>query len=308
MTRLINFPFLNQLGHGDVNDSLNCVPTSLAAGLRYLRSGDYTGAMLKDAVYGPNYVGATAAVAYVSYCARQGIVLASMQGTASELVVLIRKQLRKGHPVIATEQDPYANPALGWTHVICFYACDEPSGTLTAMDPFGAWADTRGVENWAKTFQFGEIWILYKEGDSLMGGIPTAWQDDGKRLKPQGCSFDVVLGFRDYILQHDWSPENWPLEDEQHLPQLELSNPALGAGSRQRFRLSTLEWTSARGVFEGWPGQELQALDHLAFQRLSEITNLKQQVQQLQQGHLPAPQLSPGTRQVLSELSKALGL
>lgn len=35
-----------------------------------------------------------------------------------------------------------------------------------------------------------------------------------------------------------------------------------GSGSRQRFRLTTLEWTPARGVFRGWTGQELMELEH----------------------------------------------
>jgi hypothetical protein len=261
MTALKSFPFLNQLNQGDVNDAMNCVPTSLAAALRYLRGGDYTGAMLKDAIYGQSYTGATAASAYIPYCAQQGVILTSLKGNSVQLVSLIRAQLRKGHPVLATEQDPYANPALGWTHVICFYACDDPLGTLTAMDPFGAWADTRTTTNWSKTFQFAEVWTLYKEGDSLMGSVPSGWVDDGKRLHPQNSPFNVVLGFRDHILSADWDPENWPLENEQPLAQLELSNPALGPGTRQRFRMSTLEWTTSRGVFQGWSGQELFALE-----------------------------------------------
>jgi hypothetical protein len=305
MTMLKNFPLLNQLGEGDVNDEFNCVPTSLAAALRYLRGGNYTGAMLKDAVYGKDYSGATAASAYVAYCAQQGVVLASMRGSASRLVELIRTQLRKGHPVLATEQDPYANPTLGWTHVICFYACDEPQGTLTAMDPFGARIDTRNGKDWSKAFRFGEIWALYKQGDLLMGGIPSGWHDDGKRLQPQNCPYSVVLGFRDYILQHDWDPANWPLENEQHFLQIELSNPALGAGSRQHFRLTRLEWTATRGVFEAFCGQELFALEQQSQEQANEIARLKQQ---LQQEPISVPQLSSTTRQVLSELCKAFSV
>jgi hypothetical protein len=35
----------------------------------------------------------------------------------------------------------------------------------------------------------------------------------------------------------------------------------LGSGSRQRFRLTTLEWTPSRGVFRAWTGQELIELE-----------------------------------------------
>ncbi len=82
-------------------------------------------------------------------------------------------------------------------------------------------------------------------------------------------------------------PNNLPLEPEHTLPQIELSNPALGPGSRQRFRWTTLEWTATRGVFQGWSGQELIKLEAL----------LKQQIATNQ-----PPQISAATRQVLQEV------
>ncbi len=69
---------------------------------------------------------------------------------------------------------------------------------------------------------------------------------------------------------------------------LELSNPAIGAGSQQIFRWTVLEWTPARNVFEMWSGQELQAMRGL-------IASLQQQVAQLKQqlASRPGPSATP---------------
>jgi hypothetical protein len=72
--------------------------------------------------------------------------------------------------------------------------------------------------------------------------------------------FIVQLGFADEVSK-SWNPQDYPLENEQHLDQLEVSNPSLGGGSRQRFRLTTLEWTPARGVFRAWTGPEMMELE-----------------------------------------------
>lgn len=86
--------------------------------------------------------------------------------------------------------------------------------------------------------------------------VPTGWHDDGTTLvAPNGHK--IVLGFRSYMLAQHWPADNWPLQEEIGRNPLEESNPALGAGSQQMFRWTTLEWTPARGVFEAWTGQEL---------------------------------------------------
>jgi hypothetical protein len=72
--------------------------------------------------------------------------------------------------------------------------------------------------------------------------------------------FVVQLGFAAEV-STAWNPQDYPLENEQHLDQLELSNPGLGGGTRQRFRMTTLEWTPSRGVFRAWTGQELMELE-----------------------------------------------
>jgi hypothetical protein len=85
----------------------------------------------------------------------------------------------------------------------------------------------------------------------------AGWKYDDRTATwtaPNG--FLVQHGFAEEVSKA-WNPQDYPLENEQHLDQLELSNPALGGGTRQRFRLTTLEWTPTRGVFHGWTGQEL---------------------------------------------------
>jgi len=103
----------------------------------------------------------------------------------------------------------------------------------------------------------------------------AGWKYDAQQKQwtaPNECV--VVLGFADAVSK-SWDPQDYPLENEQHLDQLEVSNPALGGGSRQRFRMTTLEWTPARGVFKQWTGQELIALEQ-------EVHQLQAQLQTLQ--------------------------
>ncbi|HLX57746.1 MAG TPA: hypothetical protein VKR83_12035 [Ktedonobacteraceae bacterium] len=89
--------------------------------------------------------------------------------------------------------------------------------------------------------------------------IPPGWHDDGVTLSaPNGHK--VVLGFRDYVLANHWHPANMPLQEEQGRDPLEESNPTLGAGTQQIFNWTALEWTTARGVFVAWIGQELLRL------------------------------------------------
>ena len=89
--------------------------------------------------------------------------------------------------------------------------------------------------------------------------VPSGWKDDGTTLfAPNGIP--VVNGFRLWILKGGWDSNNWPLEKEESVEQLELSNPSLGAGSRQVFRLGQLEWQKEKNeVFVGWIGAELLA-------------------------------------------------
>lgn len=89
--------------------------------------------------------------------------------------------------------------------------------------------------------------------------IPPGWADDGHTLTaPNGHK--VVMGFRDHVLTNNWDANNQPMEDEWHADPLELSNPSLGAGQKQSFNWTTLEYTTVRGIFEAYQGQEIVAL------------------------------------------------
>ncbi len=276
---------LNQLneptsdGKPDENREFNCVPDSLAMVFNWLlKTNKYHGDLLKDAACGQGYVGFTAASEYVSFARSQGIKLYPVEGYGMQLVQLIHQYLAKGLPVVATEPDPYVNPSKGWSHVILFYA-DQP-GQLTAMDPYGAHPVTRSDKDWAAILQFHEIWI----GELLPGvhpitmsnyQVPTGWRDDGTTLLAPN-NIAVVKGFREWILDptHNWHPSNFPLQPEEGITQLEISNPALGSGTWQPFRWTVLEWTTGRGVFEMWTGQELVALRKLREQNLPTLRQI----------------------------------
>jgi hypothetical protein len=89
--------------------------------------------------------------------------------------------------------------------------------------------------------------------------VPAGWKDDGTALvAPNGIT--VIRGFRDYVLNHDWNPDDWPLAPERHLESLEPGDPTAGAGQRQDFRMTSLGWNAARGVYRIWVGRDLVAL------------------------------------------------
>lgn len=95
--------------------------------------------------------------------------------------------------------------------------------------------------------------------------VPSSWtlKSDGTIAAPNGVP--VIAGFADHIKTNAWADDNWPEEAEQKNVLVEpYGNPGLGVGSRQIFRKSMLGWTSAKGVYETWLGQEhLAALAHI---------------------------------------------
>lgn len=115
-----------------------------------------------------------------------------------------------------------------------------------------------------------------------MATIPTGWHDDGSTLTaPNGMP--VRLGFRDYILNHTWSPDNVPLSPEFHTDQVILHNPSCGAGQVQLFRDSVLWWTQAKGVInEQQLGNEINALRSALATAVTRVQTLKQQLKDAQ--------------------------
>ena len=119
--------------------------------------------------------------------------------------------------------------------------------------------------------------------------VPTGWHDDGVTLTaPNGVA--VRLGFRDFVLNNNWQPGNYPLAPEQGVSLLEASNPGLGGGDQQIFRWSMLGYSAQRGVFMEWLGVELatvrqQAITYhdLSKQLQAEVDSLKQQLAAAQQ-------------------------
>ena len=96
-------------------------------------------------------------------------------------------------------------------------------------------------------------------------GVPQNWHDTGTVLTaPNGA--EVVLGFRQYVLTHDWDSGNYPLGAQFYTQVLESSNPALGDGDQQVFRDSLLGYPHnpqapyqglKEQVIEEWAGVEL---------------------------------------------------
>jgi hypothetical protein len=106
-------------------------------------------------------------------------------------------------------------------------------------------------------YPWDALWAYLQRGGIM---VPSGWSDDGATLKaPNGIA--IIKGFREFVLNNQWDPQNYPLEAERGADPIEISNPGLGAGTLQTFRWSRLEWIPARGVFVAWLGQEALALE-----------------------------------------------
>jgi hypothetical protein len=233
---------------------MDCVPTSIAASLQYLTGKQYTGEELVHAVYGKNYKGGTAAIEYVSYCAKAGVKLSAISSNdPNYLVQQAHAQLALGHPALCTIPSSYTPPAdrfnPGLSHCVVFYK-DSP-GVLAAMNPWQAFTQANTDSWWAARFCFGQVWIMEK---GSMSGIPQGWKDNGSTLvAPNGKA--ITLGFRGWVLAHDWRADNAPLEN---------AHGSDAGGTEQAFLNVRLRWTDKTGVYEQPYGQDyLQAVSNL---------------------------------------------
>lgn len=132
-------------------------------------------------------------------------------------------------------------------------------------------------------YPMAELLAYVQQGGSM--GVPDGWKPsaDGKTLTaPNGHK--VVLGFGQWVLDHNWEPDNVPQEDEVYPDQVQLHNLGLGKGSRQCFRDNILWYTAKDGVIqEPYLGLEIKACyDQIASQE-AEIATLKAQLAQTQQ-------------------------
>ena len=279
---LLHFPMKSQRTEDphQVNEEYDCVATSLAACVQFLTGIATSGSELKNSVYGVNYVGATVVDDYRAEVAKRGVLLRTMSGTPQQLLQTIRDELALGHPVVASEIDPYVDASLGWSHMIAFYACSATN--LTAMDPYIAQPVTKNDAAWVDLLKYNEVWPLshqsaqHDQPVQPVQHVPQGWKDDGTTLTaPNGIK--VLKDFRSYVLTHNWQATNLPLEPQKQVAQLEVSNPALGGGVCQHFRMTTLEATTNKKVFEAWSGQELLALQQLCAQVTRERDTLKSQ-------------------------------
>jgi hypothetical protein len=97
-------------------------------------------------------------------------------------------------------------------------------------------------------------------------GFPDGWTDDGTTLKAPGGQV-VVKGFRVYLLAHPelvsgpHMADNYPIEPERSVSQVEAWNTAHGAGSVQTFHRMRLAWTAREGVYVMWLGDEARYLE-----------------------------------------------
>jgi hypothetical protein len=140
-------------------------------------------------------------------------------------------------------------------------------------------------------FPWSELWAAI--GPTSGGGssstmvIPQGWHDDGKILTaPNGIS--VREGFRLLVLNNGatWGKDNFPEEEEREAKPLEYTNPGLGNGTQQIFRLCMLGWNNDRGVFVEYIGQEFMMYKKMLLASQQENVQLQMQVaaliQQLQ--------------------------
>lgn len=167
-------------------------------------------------------------------------------------------------------------------------------GWQTYAWSYGAWEPRAHIQQYQNGVTLAGLSVDYDRsiksdfGQWRIGGInmgvPTGWHDDGTTLTaPNGHK--VVKGFREWVLSHNWEAGNWPLEDERGTPQLEDSNPGLGGGSQQIFRWAMLGYTTSRGVFEEWLGQELFVCRQQVakyYPLAKEVPDLQTQIQQYQ--------------------------
>jgi len=242
--QLPNFPMKSQRRSPDANQDFDCVVTALASALQFELGRDFEPNVIKDTVMGKAYVGGLSAAEFVTYAAQQGAHLSHIDGQPATLVQYAHHILQQGHPVIATEPDPYANPALNWSHVIVFFGWDTAS--LTAMDPWTGEALTKTDNQWAALLQFGQIWVVEKIAPALLSATPDDLHDWSFFRK------DVPL-----VIAHA-IPQSWLRGKARGFnfgPVMEFERAVIAGGitfMEQRCSGAKASWNSKTGVTTWW--------------------------------------------------------
>lgn len=230
-------------GPPDVNARNNCVAASIAWADESLKHETYYAEQVKDAVYGNSYVGMTAEQAYEQWEQSQGVKLWSFSSNSpTALIAAVHSFLAQGFPVLVTMPSQWGipinqQPAGFTTHVGCAFSDD--GGGIHVMNPWGGFDHYGSDDYWAARLCYNTVWPMSLAGVVPMG-VPAGWHDDGKTLTaPNGKT--VLLGDRDYILNHNWAGDNVPVDDgERYISSLLYQDGRWGPGSRRVFRYSYL--------------------------------------------------------------------
>lgn len=250
-------------GQPDENKWFDCVPECIDVAVQALTGKSMGADWWKDQAYGQGYQGGTAARQYIPTAEKQGVSLFPIDGSKAQLIAAVHEQLAQGHPVIATEPDPYAPGHPDWSHVVLFY--EDVPGQLSAMDPMYGQTVTRKDSEWAALFEFNEVWALERMNEVA---VPTGWSlsKDKKTLTaPNGVI--MVMGFMGQVLNDPkWDAKNVPLEKE---------HGSAAGGTEQLCMNVLLTWNPKDGV------QEHQ-LGGIVLDREAQITALHAQIDTLQ--------------------------
>lgn len=127
-------------------------------------------------------------------------------------------------------------------------------------------------------YPMSELIAYIQQGGTMP--VPTGWKQTtvsgvSRLVAPNGHY--LIAGFEQAVLDApSWDAGNQPNEEEYTVPQVQLHNETLGAGSRVTTRDGVFWWTQAKGVvYEPYTGLELKACYDLIAAQHAEIAALK---------------------------------
>lgn len=221
----------------------DCVAASVLMLTMFLKGvkslgGIYTPDNFKDQGAGQGYVGFTAAVQYIKYCASLGVRLYHQDGNQAQLIEFVKSNLSKKLPTIFTEPDPYMQG--NFSHVCIF--CADLGSSLVAIDPFIAEKIQRTYAEWQGMLQFSQVWTgeLMQQGSTTQP--LTATVDDMHIWNLAG----VKPFYVDHAIEQSWLRA-------KHIKHIELG-PAqedeedTGPDVRRLFLMGRAVWSKVTGI------------------------------------------------------------